>query len=319
MIRTPHKAGALTLSQTGPAALLQNAGRHKIQHIGFCESGAADEHAFFWANTLLANALNQCALEITLGPFECTFDKDTRIAITGAADTITLNKQAVLPWSSVKIKAGDQLHIAPPKTGVRSYLAVDNGFLFDDPLTQEGAMVPREKSGPFGGEVFSKQQQIRYPLATKHKTVASRATPRRFIPDYTQPLLLEVMLSYQHEQFSEEAQEQLWRSEYIVHQDSNRMACTLSGPAINYDHRSLLSEGIALGAIQIPASGIPIILLKDRQTIGGYPKIGCVSRIGCSALSQRRPGQKVRFQASSVEDNQTRLRAFTDFFSLAHV
>ncbi|CSB71404.1 allophanate hydrolase 2 subunit 2 [Vibrio cholerae] len=122
----------------------------------------------------------------------------------------------------------------------------------------------------------------------------------RFRPDYNLPLRLRVIESYQYQAFSPSAMESFYRSEFIVTPNSDRMGYRLQGETISPPDQAILSEGIALGAIQVPPNGQPIILLNDRQTIGGiggYPKLGCVARIDLPRLAQAKPGHSVRFVA----------------------
>lgn len=117
----------------------------------------------------------------------------------------------------------------------------------------------------------------------------------RFKPDYNLPVKLRVIESYQYDDFDVEALDALYSSEFTISPDSNRMGYRLQGDTITPPYDGILSEGIALGAIQVPNDGNPIVLFNDHQTIGGYPKLGCVARIDLPRLAQAKPGQKVTF------------------------
>jgi allophanate hydrolase subunit 2 len=128
-------------------------------------------------------------------------------------------------------------------------------------------------------------------------------------------LVIDVVLGYQKDDFSKSDIQRFFSSEYKVNQDSDRMGYRLDGEALNPNLQGIYSEGISFGAIQVPANGLPIILLKDRQTLGGYPKLGTVVSVDAFRLSQCRPGHSVTFREVSLNSAQTRVREFYQFFS----
>lgn len=152
--------------------------------------------------------------------------------------------------------------------------------------------------------VFSAQQIAQKPVQMTF----------RFRPDYNLPLRLRVIESYQYQAFSPSAMESFYRSEFIVTPNSDRMGYRLQGETISPPDQAILSEGIALGAIQVPPNGQPIILLNDRQTIGGYPKLGCVARIDLPRLAQAKPGHSVRFVAGDLAGLQAVWCQWARFF-----
>ncbi len=312
-----NAGGTVTLHKPGPCALLQDLGRKGWQHLGFCQSGAMDEHAFLWANKLLGNRPACAALEITLGPFACRFDSATRIALTGAAERIFLNGEAVRPWQQLPVAGGDELRFDAPARGLRTYLAVRHGFDPDSP-PMGASMAVREKTGPFGGGPLPPQCSLAFrgltPAADRHRRLA---TPARFIPRYDMPLHLYLYPGFQHDSFSPHYIEAFFNTEFTITSRANRMAYPLAGDTPGCRQAHLMSEGTPFGAVQIPPDGQPIILLKERQTIGGYPKIGCLSHLDCFALAQRRPGEKVRFARGNLADSRYRLKTFYTFFDLA--
>jgi allophanate hydrolase subunit 2 len=136
------------------------------------------------------------------------------------------------------------------------------------------------------------------------------------IPDYDRPLELGVMPGYQHDEFDIVKRTKLFSASYQVSQNMDRMGYRLSGDAIQPRRNGIVSEGIAYGAIQIPSDGQPIVLLKDRQTIGGYPKIGCISALGAGQLAQRGPGSVVRFHPMDVSQAEAQRMIFNHTFGL---
>jgi allophanate hydrolase subunit 2 len=317
--------GLLTFLKAGPLSLVQDHGRINCQSPGLTSSGAADRHAFDWANKLLNNPENTPAFEITLGPVTLHFSKPTRIAITGtqieaqvvvpapsqdrtqhdckeaqtkgvASSANSSQCQRVYPWSTARIPAGGQLHLKYPSEGLRTYIAVEGGFLAPT-LFGSCARVPREGlPGPFGTAI-TQGEQFQYAfLAQKAWQKRNLMTPFYAQPQHQEVLTLPVKSCYQFAQFSQTARNTLFSGTYTVTQLSDRMGYRLSGPKVSYPGELAWSEGIALGSIQIPPNGQPIVLLRDRQTIGGYPKIGTIPASACDSLSQCRPKQKIKFK-----------------------
>lgn len=327
--RLKDSLGAVKIIHAGPLTTLQDLGRRGSQSLGFCQSGAADEYSFLWANTLLDNKPDSPALEICFGPFECEFEKSTIIAVTGTQATLQINNDTYDGWGSFRVRAGDRLKIFSPVSGVYTYLAIKQGFLLENSQSRffgSVAMVPREMSGPFAGKNFQsgdecslRYQEYRAPSPKCAREYYSHTQQRRVhwqhIPNDASILELGLFLSYQSQTLSTKSLERLFNEKYKVGVDSNKMGYRLEGDAIHFDQRSLLSEGVAYGAVQVPPDGQPIILLKDRQTIGGYPKVGCICLMDAFRLSQRRPGQEVRFKPVEIEHRATEMRRWLNFFS----
>ncbi|UXI04321.1 biotin-dependent carboxyltransferase family protein [Photobacterium sp. TY1-4] len=284
---------SLTVFTPGPLSLLQDLGRHGHQHIGVSPGGPMDEHAFLWANRLLDNPIHAAQIEIAMGQFSCQFHAATTIALTGADMAAKLNQQPISPWQSVSVRAGDQLSLRGSQHGIRAYLAVKGGFVVTPVLNSCATVMRDNLGGPdTQGRKLTAQDCLRY-NATPAQPL--RRVPRQFIPEYGRDVTLEVIPGYQYAQFAPEQRQRFFSHTYTVTPQIDRMGYRLAGEAIICQTTSLISEGIALGAIQIPADGQPIILMRDRQTIGGYPKIGCLTASSLSKLAQCQPGAQIRF------------------------
>ncbi|MGF1755278.1 biotin-dependent carboxyltransferase family protein [Vibrio makurazakiensis] len=286
---------SLTVVKPGQLSLIQDFGRFGLSHLGITQGGPVDDYAYSWANYLLGNSVNQSAIEITLGQVAFRINHDCILALCGGDLNAKLDNQTINNWSTFRAHRGQTLSFGLPKNGLRAYLAIKGGF--DVPVTLgSSSTVIRDGLGGFeGGTSLSADLDIPF----THHSIPEKFKPVfvtfRFKPNYNLPLKLRVIESYQCDSFSEESKSTIYSSEYIVDQNSNRMGYRLSGPKVNSPKAKLLSEGIALGSIQVPADGQPIILLNDRQTIGGYPKLGCVARIDLPRLAQAKPGQSVEF------------------------
>ncbi|MCG7495485.1 biotin-dependent carboxyltransferase family protein [Vibrio sp. Of7-15] len=284
----------LEVIRPGNLTLLHDFGRYGLAHLGLSQGGPLDDFSFCWANQLLRNEMNCPVLEITLGQAEFHVHDHCMMAITGGDLGATLDGEPVKNWSCFPVQKGQTLKFGLPKNGLRAYLAVKHGFEAPEHFGSVST-VTRNKLGGLnqdgqplqaGDELhFSDFQRLRKP----------RYLTFRYTPDYNLPLTLRVIESYQHNFFDKAAQALFYSSEFTVSQLCDRMGYRMEGPKIDCEKKGIVSEGIALGSIQVPPDGQPIILLNDRQTLGGYPKFGCIARIDLPRLAQAKPGQKVRF------------------------
>ncbi len=289
---------AFNVIKPGLLALVQDLGRHGHQSIGLTTGGPMDEVAFRWGNALLDNDPNSAQIEITFGMFTLEAQANTSIAITGADLGATLNDKSIPPWQTYAIKKGDILAFHQPVWGLRAYLAVKGGFLCE-PTLGSVATVMREKIGGLTskGDKLKKGDSLSYHTSHDHQ---QRAVPRLAIPNYGNKEI-PVILGYQYQSFSSLERANFFSSDYTVSSNSDRMGYRLEGKAVHTELKGIISEGIAYGAIQIPKDGQPIVLLRDRQTIGGYPKMGCVTRVGGGILAQQKPGDIIQFTPITVD------------------
>jgi len=294
------QAQGFIVETPGILSLIQDAGRYGAFNLGLTNGGPADSLAFYWANRLCGNPLNTTAVEISLGGLQLIAQVDCVIAVTGAPMPLTLNGQPKALWKNIFVKAGDTISIGFSTQGVRCYLAVVGGFDIK-PTFSSTSTVCRESVGGINGGKLIKNDVLPCQAALKpeHK-LKKMMLPEDEQPRYSNEVVLHTVLSYQHQYFSNIEKRLFFSTEYTVSQYWDRMGYRLQGHAINADIKGILSEGICYGAIQLPADGQPIVLLNDRQTIGGYPKIGSVISQDCAKLSQLRQGDKVRFEPISL-------------------
>ncbi|MCK6263896.1 biotin-dependent carboxyltransferase family protein [Vibrio sp. ZSDE26] len=284
----------LKVVKPGQLSLIQDYGRFGYSHLGVTQGGPVDDYAYSWANYLLGNPVNCATIEITLGQAEYEVLQPCTLAITGGDLGVTLNGVPINNWSTFNAYQGQTLKFGLAKNGLRSYLAVVGGFNVS-PQLGSCSSVTRDKLGGLtqnglplkGGEILS--------FSPHHQQLKPLSLTFRFTPNYNLPLKLRVIESYQFANFSSESITRFYQQPFSVSQYIDRMGYRLTGGKIPPPKGDILSEGIALGSIQVPPSGEPIILLNDRQTIGGYPKLGCVARIDLPRLAQARPGQAVQF------------------------
>jgi biotin-dependent carboxylase-like uncharacterized protein len=292
----------------GLLATIQDNGRFGYQHMGVTTGGPLDEYAFSWANHLLGNTTGAAALEITFGGLELLVQINTNISVTGADLGATINGQRIEHWRTHRVKAGDRLKFHSPQTGLRAYLAVSGGFEIPQ-LLGSCSTVTREGIGGLVSNGAKLKPEDRLPCAEAPPQQVN-AVPTEDIPDYRKHLELGLIEGYQIADFSSEQLRRFFGSEYQITPDIDRMGYRLKGEAISATRSGIISEGIAAGAVQIPADGQPIVLMCDRQTIGGYPKPGCISRLGMGQLAQRGPESSVRFYPMDVSMAQAQRLAF---------
>jgi len=226
------------------------------------------------------------------------FRSKTQIAITGATVDVKLNGKPVSMWETLDVNAGDVLKLGFASQGCRLYLAVLGGFNVEAQFGSTATVV-RENLGGLSGKAL-----IKGDVLTLHNTdfKARVAMPEQHRPDYADSSPLRVVLGYQADSFSRLDKTRFFHGEYTVSERMDRMGYRLTGPECHSSVSSMLSEGISHGAIQVPPDGQPIVLLNDRQTIGGYPKLGSVMSIDTARLAQMTQGKKVYFTPVTVEE-----------------
>ncbi len=283
--------------QPGMLSLLQDAGRFGQHHIGLTNGGPLDPVAFRWANRLLGNAGGATAIEVSFGGLQLEASVDTQFCFTGADMPLTIDGTEVEPWTTHRIQSGQRLELGFAEYGCRGYLAVRGGFTPQHAFGSSATVI-REGVGGLNGDKLAAGDTL--PCKAYEGQEHFRLAPK-YRPHYGEHANVRVIPGYQQKHFPRLQQRRFFHHAYEVSQRSDRMGYRLEGPAIECDIDGILSEGICQGAIQVPADGQPIVLLNDRQTIGGYPKIGSALSLDVAALSQLRPGGTVWFSPISIQ------------------
>jgi biotin-dependent carboxylase-like uncharacterized protein len=281
----------LLVERSTPLIQLQDRGRFGIRHLGVTQGGALDWVSMSWANWLVGNALDAAVVEITLGGLSLLVEHDGCLALAGADLDARLNGEPVQPWRSFHVQQGQRLVFGQPQQGARAYLAVSGGF--NAPLVLGSrATTAREELGGLQGEG--------QPLAAGDRLTWNGGTPLlrhmspEQIPNLTSQQPLQLLLGAQIADFSGQSLFDLFNSPWQIDPRADRMGVRLNGPALEYQGQPMISEGIPLGAIQVPPDGQPIVLLNDRQTIGGYPRVGALMPESVARLGQLLPGAVIR-------------------------
>ncbi|WP_323614581.1 biotin-dependent carboxyltransferase family protein [Pseudomonas putida] len=278
---------------------LQDAGRFGVRHLGVTQGGALDWVAMNWANWLLGNPLGAPVVEVALGGFTVVAEQDCVLALAGADLDARVDDQPLAPWRSFALAKGQQLTLKQPKQGVRAYLAAPGGFEGEAVLGSCATVVREALGGTDGrGAALGKGQL----LAFAGTQPALREVPEVLRPHYRQKPVLDLVMGAQIGDFSGMSLFDAFNRDWTLDSRGDRMGIRLLGPQLVYQGAPMISEGIALGAVQVPPDGQPIVLLNDRQTIGGYPRLGALTPLALAQLAQCMPGAAVRFRAVVQEE-----------------
>lgn len=283
--------------QTGFMTLLVDSGRCGAQRFGFSESGPMDNDAYWWANWLCGNATGAPAFEV-MGDAEFVSHIDVQCSITGPSAEVLINQQPRPNWTTLSVKEGDVISVKNDKPGQRSYLAVAAEWAVESVIGSVCTVAREHLGGLTGkGDALHPGDTVAMQPANPRIT---RQLNKEFQPDYDLSLPISVVSGYQHRDFTMATKSLFYNSDYRISNKINRMGYRLSGAAVACESRSLRSEGINLGAIQVPPDGQPIVMMRDRQTLGGYPKLGCVALIDINRFAQAVPGDVVTFRQTDM-------------------
>ncbi|MEW5682833.1 MAG: biotin-dependent carboxyltransferase family protein [Pseudomonadota bacterium] len=281
----------------GVLSLLQDCGRFGQSALGLTTGGPMDVSSAAWANRLLGNDTNATLIECSVGGLQLRADSHSFMAVTGAILPVSINGKAVEQWTVHQVQAGDVIELGMVSKGLRAYVAVAGGFSVT-PQFGSTATVLREGIGGLNGNKLQAGDTLSAQTVNK---LQRQRLPARYRPQFNQTLTLRLIEGYQAASFSATERQRFYLNRYKVTPQADRMGYKLSGSAIKCQQTQLLSEGICYGAVQIPPDGQPIVLLNDRQTLGGYPKIGSVLSLDCALLAQASAGTEVYFTPISPE------------------
>ncbi|AZO84050.1 allophanate hydrolase [Stutzerimonas stutzeri] len=284
----------LMIEASTPLCLLQDAGRFGVRHLGVTQGGAADWCSMSWANWLLGNALDAPVIEITLGGFTVVAEEECVLALAGADLGARVDGEALTPWRSFRLHKGQRLQFTQPLLGARAYLAAPGGFDAPKVLGSSATVVREELGGLDGmGRALGKGASLSYsgnPVMLLRELTADQR------PDLNLDAPLDLVLGAQIGEFSGQSLFDAFNSLWHLDSRADRMGIRLLGTALHYQGKPMISEGIPLGAVQVPPDGQPIVLLNDRQTIGGYPRLGALTPLALARLAQCLPGAQVRLR-----------------------
>jgi biotin-dependent carboxylase-like uncharacterized protein len=277
----------IVVEKPGSLTLIEDLGRPGHAHLAVPRSGAADRPACIRANRLVGNADGAAVLEMTLLGARLRFEADALVALTGADMDARLDDVAVAPETALAARAGQTLALGAARRGVRAYLGVAGGI--EAPLLL----------GSRSHDLLSGLGPAPLRAGDRLAIGAPRGAPRAIepAPAIAEVAVLRFVAGPRDDWFDRAALDVLAAASYAVAADSNRIAVRLAGAALaRAGEAELPSEGLVPGAIQVPGSGQPVVMLADHPTTGGYPVIGVVLPEDLWQLAQARPGSGVRFR-----------------------
>ena len=295
----------IRILEPGALTTVQDLGRLGHLRYGIPPSGPIDHVAFVVANRLVGNPDGAAGLECTvLGP---RFGAETpcAIAVSGAEMPVTINGAEAPAWTTLTLKPGDVVKLGAARAGVRAYVAFSGGIDIPPVLGSRSTYL-RGRLGGLDGRALRKEDQL--PLLPAPLPPRRRARPS-LVADFHLEPEIRVVLGPQADRFTEEGIRTFLGSDYEMLPQSDRMGARLRGPRIAHVRgHDIISDGIALGSIQVPGDGHPIALLVDRQSTGGYTKVATVCSFDIGRLGQVKPGHRLRFRAIDLAEAQRTLR-----------
>jgi antagonist of KipI len=285
---------ALLVAAPGFFTTVQDLGRDGFGPMGVSASGAADAISLRIGNLLVGNPEGSAALEMTLIGGAFTFEQDAVIAATGADFRPSLDGVALPMWTSIEIREGQTVKFGPSRSGARAYLCVQGGIAVELFLGSASTHVLSGLGG-FEGRALRKGDRLK--VGAANSFFRKRSLSVKALESLGPRKVIRVTDGPQSDWFAESSWKTFCGNAFRVSERSNRMGIRLEGPPIPLDaSREMLSEGVSLGAIQVPPSGQPIILFVEQQTTGGYPKIANVISADLHSLGQLRPRDEIRFE-----------------------
>jgi len=308
---------SITVLNPGLLTTIQDLGRCGYQKYGVIVSGAMDTYAMRLSNIVIGNEENEAVLEITMVGPVLELQKGTLFSITGADISPTIEGKAVPMNRPIYLKEDCTLKFGACKSGCRSYLAVAGGF--DIPIVMDSkSTYLRAQLGGVEGRALKKSDVINIGVKS---TISSRiisnlmetkweddfVTSSWYVKYYTKrnykSTVIRVFEDRQFKYISDESINKFFRSEFNIDTKSDRMGYRLSGPKIELKEKlEMISGEVSMGTIQVPPDGNPIILLADKQTAGGYPKIAHVASVDIQRIVQLKPNEKISFKKITLKD-----------------
>ncbi|MCA0170596.1 biotin-dependent carboxyltransferase family protein [Bacillus sp. RAR_GA_16] len=285
-----------SVEKPGLYTTYQDLGRVGYLKYGVPASGALDRFALQVGNILVGNERGAAGLEVTMQGPELLAEETFVMAVTGGDLSPMINGRRIPLWKSVVIKKGQVLEFGQPRQGVRAYLTVSGGFHAKEYM---GSRSVYEPAGL--GRKLEKGDEL---VGEPRKQKAGTGLFFTEIPDYDRDVAVRVVKGPHHEQISDKVVSDFFAMTHEVSPQSNRMGYRLHSELQTNHEANVVSDGVPLGGIQLPGNGQPIILLADRQTTGGYTRIGTVIGPDLPLIAQLPPGGKIRFKEVSVEEAQ---------------
>lgn len=296
----------LEVLEVSGLATFQDSGRRGWRSFGVPFSGPMDWFAYQAANRLTGNSIDATVIEIGLGELVLRANHNCVLAVSGAGYEVSNYIWTFPLWTSFYVRAGWQVHVKKKSGGNWAYLAAAGGFEVDPILGSHSTYLP----GGLGNAIHAGDMLNIGKPSRELGEIAARTFPVEDYMLYSQSPVVEVIAGPQKDRFSEEGFQNFLHSEYVLSTSFDRMGYRLEGKSISHNAGAdMISEGMTMGSVQIPANGQPIVMMADAPTTGGYPKIANVIRADLPLLAQCQTGvSKIRFKETMVEKAQRKYR-----------
>lgn len=298
----------------GMFTTVQDLGRSHFQQYGVPVGGAMDKSALRLINMLVGNEENEAGLEMTIMGPKLLIKKTTLLAIGGADMEPLLNGERIPLWRPILAEEGSMLCFGKAKSGCRTYVTFAGGIHIDRTMGSKSTYI-RASIGGIEGRMLKKGDYFQVgtqsemasrfiqDLQEDERIKTKWAIRNSVLPKYKKYPKLRVITDFEYDQFTERSKESFFTKEYKVSNYADRMGYRIEGEILNrIEEKEILSSPVTFGTIQVPNGGQPIILMADRQTTGGYPRMGNVISVDLPLLAQLKPGDYVSFEKITIEE-----------------
>ena len=305
------KKSTITIEEPGLLSTIQDLGRYEYQKYGVPTSGALDSLAFQIGNILLGNTNENPGIETTMIGPTIKFNSNMWICITGAQSSPMLNGNEIKMWKPIYVRKNSILKWGALNWGIRSYILFKMDMEIEKTMNSYSTNTGLGIGGHNDGLPLKKGDKLNLINSNSSIPILNNNFDytKHYIPQENE-ITLRIILGPHDDYFNQNQINKFLSSEYKITPQSNRIGYRLSGSQIKHANKSdIISEGGALGSIQIPGEGQPIILLQDRGTTGGYPKIATIATVDIPKLAQAQPGQVIKFEKIDIEESISLLRS----------
>jgi biotin-dependent carboxylase-like uncharacterized protein len=288
---------------------VQDDGRWGLQNTGIPVSGAMDRQALALGNLLVGNKAGAAALEVTLSGPRLVFTTDALVALTGADMGLQVDGRDIPAWTAVLVRTDSVVSMAGSTgVGCRAWLCVAGGIDVPAVLGSRSTLLRAALGGFKGRALHTGDRLPLHPLTQDVRRLEGFSCPVGLRPSYAVTTPVPVLQGPQTESLTPNARQAFLDATWTVSNDSDRMGCRPEGPQLALSHGAdVISEVVPEGAVEVTGNGLPIVMLADRQTTGGYVKPFVVASAALGRLAQRRPGDSVHFRMCSLDEAQEML------------
>lgn len=305
--------GELEVLDAGFMTTVQDHGRYGYRKYGVPVSGVMDEHSYRLANWLVGNTPNTPVLELTLTGGVFKFHSDAIVGISGGEAELAVDEKPIVSNKTIRITKGEILKIARVTAGCRVYLAIAGDWDIEQVMGSYSTCLAANFGG-FKGRPMKKGDRITWQCDMEKKV--ERMVPKKLLPHFSTRQTIRIIEGVEWDLLSEKQKTVFLGTDFSISSQSNRMGIRLEGTFTEFENRGeMVSSPVLPGIIQMPASGLPIILMNDGQSVGGYPRIAKVIDADLWRLGQIWTNNKIRFEHISLKKAKELSKNYSDSMS----